>query len=90
MLETFRKVAIGEGISYLAIFAISMPLKYIAGIGWPNKVIGIIHGFLFVAYVFYAILLKDERKWNLKDLAIVLVCSILPFATFWMEKKYLR
>jgi len=90
MLETFRKIAVAEGISYLAIFAISMPLKYIAGIGWPNKAIGIIHGILFVAYIFYAFLIKEERKWNLKELAIVLLCSVIPFGTFWMEKRYLK
>ncbi|NNG10717.1 MAG: DUF3817 domain-containing protein, partial [Arenibacter sp.] len=40
MLNTFRYTAIIEGISYLALFAISMPLKYLAGLGQPNKYIG--------------------------------------------------
>ncbi len=51
MLKTFRYTAIIEGISYLALFAISMPLKYLAGLGEPNKYIGYAHGFLFILYM---------------------------------------
>jgi integral membrane protein len=67
-----------------------MPLKYIWDNGDPNKVIGMAHGFLFLAYVVFAILMKPERKWDNKTLTIVLLCSIIPFGTFWMDKKYLR
>ncbi len=91
MVDLFKKTAIAEGISYL-LFAITMPLKYALGFLWPNKIVGVIHGFLFVLYVFLAlyIFMKKEQPWSFKDLVIILICSVIPFGTFWMEKKYLR
>lgn len=58
--------------------------------GAPNKVIGMAHGFLFIAYVVMAIMMKSPMKWNNKTVGIVLLCSIIPFGTFWMDKKYLQ
>ncbi|WP_299764690.1 DUF3817 domain-containing protein [uncultured Dokdonia sp.] len=90
MLKSFRILSFLEGVSYLLILFVTMPLKYIWDNGYPNKVIGMAHGFLFLAYIVMAILMKPERKWDNKTVAIVLLCSIIPFGTFWMDKKYLR
>lgn len=90
MLKTFRYTAILEGISYLSLFAISMPLKYLAGLGEPNKYIGYAHGFLFIAYIILAVVLTQSQKWGLKRLIVLFVASLLPFATFYIDKKYLR
>ena len=49
MLKLVRITAIAEGISYLA-FALTMPLKYMWEIAWPNKIVGMAHGVLFVAF----------------------------------------
>ncbi len=59
-------------------------------IGLPNKIIGMSHGILFIIYVIIAIYLKEIKQWNLKKLGIILVCSIIPFGTFWMEKRFLK
>ena len=90
MLKTFRYTAIIEGISYLMLFAISMPLKYLAGLGQPNKYIGYAHGFLFIVYLVLAVVLTMERKWGMKRFAVLFVASLLPFGTFYIDKKYLR
>ena len=90
MLTTFRITAILEGISYLALFAISMPLKYLAEIPEPNKYIGYAHGFLFIAYIILAVIFWMEKKWSVKRLAILILASLLPFGTFYMDKKYLK
>ncbi|MEM9143704.1 MAG: DUF3817 domain-containing protein [Bacteroidota bacterium] len=90
MLTAFRITAILEGISYLMLFAVSMPLKYWAGIPEPNIYIGNAHGILFIAFVVLAIVYWWQKKWRIKRLAIMLLASILPFGTFYMEQKYLR
>ncbi len=90
MLKSFRILSLLEGISFLLILFVTMPLKYIWDNGMPNKVIGMAHGFLFLGYIVMAILMKPERKWDNKTLYIVLACSVIPFGTFWMDKKYLR
>jgi integral membrane protein len=90
MLNVFRLFAILEGISYLALFAVSMPLKYMAEIREPNLYIGYAHGFLFLGYIILAIVICMEKKWTLKRFLKLFVASLLPFGTFYIEKKYLR
>lgn len=90
MLQAFRYTAILEGISYLLLFALSMPLKYWAGIGEPNLYIGYVHGFLFIVFMVMAVVLTYEKKWGLRRLLIFFLASLLPFGTFYVEKKYLR
>jgi len=89
MLPLFRITAILEGISYLALFALTMPLKYMADLPLPNKYVGSAHGVLFIAYVVLAIVVWVHQKWSFKRLAIFLIASLLPFATFYVERKYL-
>ncbi|SHI85742.1 DUF3817 domain-containing protein [Flavobacterium terrae] len=92
MLNLFRKVALLEGVSYLALFANMLLIK-------PNNLalykqilfpLGMAHGVLFMGYILLAILLKKPQKWNFKTLGIILIASLLPFGTFYIEKKYLR
>ncbi len=90
MLLLFRISAILEGISYLALFAVSMPLKYLADLPRPNIYIGYAHGFLFIAYVLLAALYCRKQKWGLKRFVVLFLASLLPFGTFYIDAKYLR
>jgi len=90
MLKTFRITAILEGISYLALFAVSMPLKYLADLREPNLYIGYAHGFLFIAYMVLAVVLTMKLKWGIKRFAILIAASLLPFATFYIDRKYFK
>lgn len=90
MLTTFRITAILEGISYLALFTVSMPLKYLAEIAQPNKYIGYAHGFLFIAYIILALVFWMEKKWRVKRLGVLILASLLPFGTFYLDHKYLK
>ena len=91
MLKLFKIIAILEGISYLVLFANMLAIKP----NYPDLYktllypIGMAHGVLFIAYVVLAILLKYEQNWDWSKLGFILVASLLPFATFWVEKKYL-
>ena len=74
----------------VAILFYEMQKKYIAGDPISVKNIGMAHGVLFILYVAFAILIKNEQKWNLKTFIIVCLASIVPFGTFYIEKKYLQ
>ena len=89
MLKAFRITSYLEGISYLLILFVTMPLKYIWDMPEANQVIGMAHGILFLLYIALAVYVKQILNWNLKTFLIVLLCSIIPFGTFWMDKKYL-
>ncbi|PCE65030.1 DUF3817 domain-containing protein [Sediminicola luteus] len=90
MLRSFRIIALLEGISYLLLFGIGMPLKYLAQIPEPNIYIGYAHGLLFVLFVAVGLLFTMESKWGMKNFFISFVASLLPFGTFWLDKKYLK
>jgi len=89
MLTLFRATSILEGISYLSLFAITMPLKYMADLPMPNKYVGYAHGGLFILYIVLALVFWFQKKWSIKRLFILLLASLLPFATFYVDKKYL-
>lgn len=90
MLKLFRATAILEGISYLLLFGFSMPLKYWADMLVPNKVVGQAHGSLFIAYTLLALAFCWKRKWGVKRFMVLFVASLLPFGTFYADKKYLK
>jgi integral membrane protein len=90
MLKTFRILALLEGISYILLLFVGVPLKHWGGNDILVKGLGMPHGLLFVAYIILAIALKDSQKWNLKDMFIILIASILPLGTFYVDFKYLK
>ena len=90
MKTTFRIVSILEGLSYLILLFIAVPIKYIGGDESWVKLFGMPHGLLFVAYIVLAYLIKSEMKWATKTFLIVLAASVIPFGTFYIDKKYLR
>jgi integral membrane protein len=88
----FRKVAIAEGISFLVLLLIAMPLKYFAHIPIAVTIVGSLHGILFIVFLVLAWDVKDEpvvAKWkkNFAWLAICFFASILPFGTFILDKS---
>lgn len=89
MLEFFKKIALLEGISLLALLFFAMPMKYVFDQEIYVKTIGMAHGILFILYVILALLLKFTLNWSYKLLAIIGLASIIPFGTFYVEKKYL-
>lgn len=91
MLRIFKITAILEGISYILLFANMLFIKPIFFTLYKQLLfpIGMSHGFLFMGYIGLAFLLKESQKWNIKTFFVILVASILPFGTFYVEKKYL-
>ncbi|HEX8269154.1 MAG TPA: DUF3817 domain-containing protein [Flavobacterium sp.] len=90
MLRFFKIVAFLEGISLLLLYFFAMPMKYIMDDPDYVKHIGMAHGLLFIAYIILALMLKYEYKWSSKKLTIICLASVLPFGTFYIEKRYLR
>lgn len=89
MIKLFKVIAFLEGVSLLLLLFIAMPLKYIWEMPQMVQVVGMAHGILFLGYIAFAFMVYNELKWSLKTLAIVMIASIIPFGTFYIEKKYL-
>lgn len=90
MSNIFRLVTLLEGLSYIILLFIAVPIKYLGNEDKYVKIFGMPHGVLFVLYIVLALILKNYKKWDLKDLSIILFASILPFGTFYVDWKYLK
>ena len=90
MLQTLRIIALLEGLSFLGLLFIAMPMKYFMDMPTAVKIPGMAHGGLFVAYILLAIVVGLDKNWNTKQFAIVIVGSILPFGTFYTDKKVFK
>jgi len=90
MKNIFRVVSFLEGVSYLLLMSLGLYYKYALNDPSFVKMFGMPHGILFMLYIILAIMLKKQMNWNYKTLRIVLVASILPFGTFYIDKKYMR
>ena len=86
-VQFLRRVALIEGISFLVLLGVAMPLKYFAGMPGAVKVVGWAHGVLFV--VFCAALLQTMvvAKWSIGRAALVFVASLVPFGPFVIDGK---
>ena len=88
-LSTLRLLGFMEGCSFL-LFALTMPVKYMMDIKWPNMVVGMLHGILFIAYVMFVFIVAKERKWDLKTQFWSYLASLLPFGTFVADAKIFK
>jgi len=86
-LGRLRVIAFVEGISFLVLLFIAMPLKYMAGQPEAVRQVGMAHGVLFVLYVLLLVLVKAEYDWTWKKTGIAFLASVVPFGTFWADKK---
>jgi len=89
-LKIFRKIAFWEGISYLLLLGVAMPLKYYAGMPKAVSVVGMAHGILFLLYLLFLYLVWHDRDWKLSRVSIAFIASLLPFGTMVFDKSIKR
>ncbi|HEU4496892.1 MAG TPA: DUF3817 domain-containing protein [Flavobacterium sp.] len=90
MLKLFRIVAILEGISYLALFGNMLFIKNSNPHLYKTLLypIGMAHGILFIGYIILSVMLKIEDNWDWKKFTTITAASLIPFGTFYIERKY--
>jgi integral membrane protein len=85
-----RLLGLAEGLSFLVLMFIAMPLKYLFHQPSAVRVVGSIHGGLFVLYVLAALLVALAQRWRLRRILLALVVSVLPFGPFLLDKRLQR
>lgn len=94
MLKTpigrLRAIAFIEGISFLLLLGVAMPLKYFAGIPAAVKTAGWIHGVLFMLYLLGVAEVTVRRRWPFARVFGALVASLIPFGTFALDPRLRR
>ena len=86
-LHRFRMVGIAEGISFLVLLLIAMPLKYLMNFPEAVKIMGWIHGALFVAFIYFAFEVMVSLKKNFLWLVKAFVAAFIPLGTFIFDRE---
>lgn len=87
VLKNFKIIAIAEGISFLVLLLIAMPLKYMMQIPEPVKYVGWAHGVLFVLYGVLLLQVFIVVKWSFIKTLVAFLVSFIPFGTFWLDAR---
>jgi integral membrane protein len=95
MKDKFSKTTIGrlrsvgmlEGISFLLLLGIAVPLKHIWGIPVFVRIIGSLHGFLFIAYLYCLLQVTLKMNWQAPRVMKAFIAALLPFGTFIADKQ---
>lgn len=94
MLKTdigrLRIIAFLEGLSFLLLLFVAMPLKYYGGYTEATKELGMAHGVLFTMYVIAVFPAKEQKGWSWFTTLVVLAASVFPFGTFVADYKLFR
>lgn len=85
--DGFRKFGYIEAISLLVLLCIAMPLKYIFGMPQAVSIVGMIHGVLFIMYVFLGALMRQKLGWSYATLAFACIIASVPFGPFIFERQ---
>ena len=85
-LKKFRFINKIEGISYLVLLFIAMPLKYSFGYPIATKIAGMIHGLFVFAFLYQIMEAKKEAKLTWKEVGLYTVLSLIPFGSFYTDK----
>lgn len=86
-VSRFRLIAFVEGVSYLILLFIAMPMKYMYGIAGATKIVGMTHGILFLLFLYLLMEIRIKHNWSNLWVVIAFISSLVPFGTFFIDKK---
>ena len=89
-LGRLRIIAFLEGLSFIVLIGIAVPLKYVFGYEHATQEVGMAHGLLFITYTLLLIPVRESKNWNKSQTALAFAASLLPFGTFVAEYHWFR
>ncbi len=85
--KQFRAISIIEGLSYLILLFIAMPLKYFFDMPIAVKIVGMTHGVLFILFCIALFRVSIDREWKLVFAIKLFIYSLVPFLFILIEKE---
>jgi integral membrane protein len=89
-LRNYRVAAWVTGIGLLVLVFIAMPLKYFFGEPRPVALVGMMHGFLYMAYIVCTLILAERTRWRPLEAVVILLAGTIPIASFVAERQVTR
>ncbi len=88
--QRFRWISLIEGISFLVLLFIAMPLKYMFDVPEAVTYVGWAHGILFIVYIYIVFPTAKSLNWNFSRSLFALFASVIPFGPFIFNKNLKR
>ena len=88
LINFFRLIALLEGLSYVLLLFIAVPVKYLYNEVFYVKLLGMPHGILFMVYIILSIILTFKNNWIRNNFFYVIAASVVPFGTFVVDFKF--
>jgi integral membrane protein len=89
-LRLIRLIAFTEGVSFLVLLLVAMPLKYMAGLPLAVRIVGMAHGVLFIVFVLMLVWVSIARAWPARRWMLAFVSSIVPFGMLFFDRSLRR
>ena len=86
-IDRLRLASILDGISYLILLGIAMPLKYVWEMPLAVRIVGSLHGFFFLALCACLLEVLLRKRLSFGWCVIVFLCALLPLAPFFLDRK---
>jgi integral membrane protein len=87
VIRQLRIVGLAEGVSFLLLLGVAMPLKYLAGLPMAVRIVGMAHGVLFIIYVLALVHAQMTVGWPVRRVLALMLAAILPAGTFVMDGR---
>ncbi|QYY34931.1 DUF3817 domain-containing protein [Ruficoccus sp. ZRK36] len=86
-IHRLRIIGLIEGISFLLLLGVAMPLKYFGDMPEAVKVVGWAHGVLFIGFVVLLMIATILADWSLRRGALFFIAALVPFGPFLVDKR---
>ncbi|ULJ59946.1 DUF3817 domain-containing protein [Wielerella bovis] len=86
-MKILRMVGFAEGVSFLLLTCVAMPMKYMFNNGALVPYVGMAHGVLFLAFVVVLLMTCHRKNWSIMWFLAGLLAAVLPFGTFVFDWK---
>jgi integral membrane protein len=86
-ITLLRTVALMEGISFLVLLLVAMPLKYIWNMPLAVRIVGLAHGVLFMVFCILLLRAWIVARWRAGRAALVFSASIIPFGPWLLDRR---
>jgi integral membrane protein len=89
-IDRLRRIGFAEGVSFLVLLGVAMPLKYAMDMPLAVKIVGWLHGLLFILFVLALAKVHRDHNWSLGQSAFAFVMALVPFGTFVLDGRLKR
>jgi integral membrane protein len=86
-IRALRAIGWAEGLSFLLLLGVAMPLKHLAGKPLAVRILGILHGVLFLAYLAMLAQVHVQARWKPSRTLLFFVGALLPFGPFLLDGR---